>query len=44
MDFLGHLAEEKNIWGLFLVVASASVLNNWADEVRWFCQDFRILL
>lgn len=43
MAFLGHLAEEKNIWGPFLVVAPASVLNNWADEVSRFCPDLRIL-
>jgi DNA helicase INO80 len=43
MAFLGHLAEEKNIWGPFLVVAPASVLNNWADEVNRFCPDLRIL-
>ncbi|MCO5566352.1 hypothetical protein L7F22_020029 [Adiantum nelumboides] len=43
MAFLAHLAEEKNIWGPFLVVAPASVLNNWADEVNRFCPEFRIL-
>ncbi|KAG0597031.1 hypothetical protein M758_UG305700 [Ceratodon purpureus] len=43
MAFLGHLAEDKNIWGPFLVVAPASVLNNWADEVNRFCPDLRIL-
>ncbi|KAJ7554405.1 hypothetical protein O6H91_06G138700 [Diphasiastrum complanatum] len=43
MAFLAHLAEEKNIWGPFLVVAPASVLNNWADEVNRFCPDLRIL-
>ncbi|KAG6552261.1 hypothetical protein Mapa_006111 [Marchantia paleacea] len=43
MAFLGHLAEEKNIWGPFLVVAPASVLNNWADEVNRFCPDLKIL-
>lgn len=35
--------QEKNIWGPFLVVAPASVLNNWADEVNRFCPDLRIL-
>ncbi|KAI3753814.1 hypothetical protein L2E82_25878 [Cichorium intybus] len=33
MAFLAHLAEEKNIWGPFQVVAPTSVLNNWADEI-----------
>ncbi|XP_031494199.1 chromatin-remodeling ATPase INO80 [Nymphaea colorata] len=43
MAFLAHLAEEKNIWGPFLVVAPASVLNNWADEVSRFCPDLKTL-
>ncbi|KAG7958774.1 hypothetical protein I3843_10G034500 [Carya illinoinensis] len=43
MAFLGHLAEEKNIWGPFLVVAPASVLNNWNDEVNRFCPDLKTL-
>ncbi|KAG1371170.1 chromatin-remodeling ATPase INO80 [Cocos nucifera] len=41
--FLAHLAEEKNIWGPFLVVAPSSVLNNWADEIDRFCPDLKIL-
>ncbi|XP_042418985.1 chromatin-remodeling ATPase INO80-like isoform X1 [Zingiber officinale] len=40
MAFLAHLAEEKNIWGPFLVVAPSSVLNNWADEISRFCPEF----
>ncbi|KAK6945255.1 DBINO domain [Dillenia turbinata] len=43
MSFLAHLAEEKNIWGPFLVVAPASVLNNWADEISRFCPDLKTL-
>jgi DNA helicase INO80 len=43
MAFLAHLAEEKNIWGPFLVVAPASVLNNWADEISRFCPDLKAL-
>lgn len=43
MVFLAHLAEEKNIWGPFLVVAPASVLNNWADEISRFCPDLKTL-
>ncbi|KAI4300819.1 hypothetical protein L6164_034153 [Bauhinia variegata] len=39
MAFLAHLAEEKNIWGPFLVVAPASVLNNWVDELKRFCPE-----
>ncbi|XXG70943.1 hypothetical protein AAC387_Pa07g0306 [Persea americana] len=43
MAFLAHLAEEKNIWGPFLIVAPSSVLNNWADEIQRFCPDLRTL-
>ncbi|KAF2568751.1 hypothetical protein F2Q68_00026230 [Brassica cretica] len=43
MAFLAHLAEEKNIWGPFLVVAPASVLNNWSDEISRFCPDLKTL-
>ncbi|KAL2923492.1 Chromatin-remodeling ATPase INO80 [Bienertia sinuspersici] len=43
MAFLAHLAEDKNIWGPFLVVAPASVLNNWADEIHKFCPDLKAL-
>ncbi|XVF07182.1 hypothetical protein REPUB_Repub06bG0116600 [Reevesia pubescens] len=43
MVFLAHLAEEKNIWGPFLVVAPASVLNNWADEISRFCPNLKTL-
>ncbi|XP_062211289.1 chromatin-remodeling ATPase INO80-like [Phragmites australis] len=43
MAFLAHLAEDKNIWGPFLVVAPASVVNNWAEELIRFCPDLMIL-
>ncbi|CAN4106608.1 unnamed protein product [Withania somnifera] len=43
MAFLAHLAEDKKIWGPFLVVAPASVLNNWADEIGRFCPDLKTL-
>ncbi|XP_023543755.1 DNA helicase INO80 [Cucurbita pepo subsp. pepo] len=43
MAFLAHLAEDKNIWGPFLVVAPASVLNNWVDEINRFCPDLKAL-
>ncbi|KAG0487889.1 hypothetical protein HPP92_006700 [Vanilla planifolia] len=43
MAFLAHLAEDKNIWGPFLIVAPASVLNNWADEISRFCPDLKAL-
>ncbi|KAL1312465.1 hypothetical protein HN51_039075 [Arachis hypogaea] len=43
MAFLAHLAEEKNIWGPFLVVAPASVLNNWNEELERFCPELKRL-
>nr|XP_043609117.1 chromatin-remodeling ATPase INO80 [Erigeron canadensis] len=43
MAFLAHLAEVKNIWGPFLVVAPTSVLNNWADEIGRFCPALKTL-
>ncbi|CAL5207665.1 unnamed protein product [Lathyrus oleraceus] len=43
MVFLAHLAEEKNIWGPFLVVAPASVLNNWNEELERFCPGLKRL-
>ncbi|KAK8684283.1 hypothetical protein V6N13_040313 [Hibiscus sabdariffa] len=43
MAFLAHLAEEKSIWGPFLVVAPASVLNNWVHEISHFCPALKTL-
>uniref|UniRef100_A0A1D1YT28 Chromatin-remodeling ATPase INO80 n=1 Tax=Anthurium amnicola TaxID=1678845 RepID=A0A1D1YT28_9ARAE len=43
MAFLAHLAEEKGLWGPFLVVAPSSVLNNWNDEIIRFCPDLKTL-
>ncbi|XP_054814872.1 chromatin-remodeling ATPase INO80 isoform X2 [Prosopis cineraria] len=43
MAFLAHLAEEKNIWGPFLIVAPASVLNNWNEELERFCPEMKVL-
>lgn len=33
---LAHLAEEKNIWGPFVVIAPSSTLSNWIDELEKF--------
>ncbi|CAD7705356.1 unnamed protein product, partial [Ostreobium quekettii] len=41
--FMAHLAEEKNIWGPFLVVAPASTLHNWDNELAQFFPAFRVL-
>lgn len=40
---LAHLAETQNIWGPFLVVAPASTLHNWQQEVSRFVPVFRVL-
>ncbi|XXQ37934.1 Chromatin-remodeling ATPase INO80 [Plasmodiophora brassicae] len=34
---LAHLAEVKNIWGPFLVVAPNSTLHQWKQELNKFC-------
>lgn len=40
---LGHLAEKENIWGPFLVVAPASTLHNWCNEISKFTPDLKVL-
>ncbi|XP_065832457.1 chromatin-remodeling ATPase INO80-like [Oscarella lobularis] len=40
---LAHLAETQNIWGPFLVVAPASTLHNWQQEVTRFVPAFKVL-
>ncbi|XP_028398663.1 chromatin-remodeling ATPase INO80-like [Dendronephthya gigantea] len=41
--FLSYLAEAHNIWGPFLVVAPASTLHNWQQEVTRFVPAFKVL-
>ncbi|GMH38993.1 hypothetical protein BSKO_06891 [Bryopsis sp. KO-2023] len=41
--FMAHLAEEKNIWGPFLVVAPSSTLHNWDSELSQFFPSFKVL-
>ncbi|KAK9829749.1 hypothetical protein WJX72_007671 [[Myrmecia] bisecta] len=41
--FMAHLAECKGIWGPFLVVAPASTLHNWDQELQQFCPSLRVL-
>eukprot|EP00963_Diacronema_lutheri_P007518 scaffold649_cov347-Pavlova_lutheri.AAC.157 len=43
LSFLMHLTEAHGIWGPYLVIAPASTLPNWADEVRKFCPGLKIL-
>ena len=42
ISLLAHLAETHNIWGPFLVVAPASTLHNWQQEVAKFVPDFKV--
>lgn len=41
--FLGHLAEEKDIWGPFLIIAPKSTLHNWYQEIIKFCPKFEVI-
>lgn len=43
VDYGIFASQDKNIWGPFLIVAPASVLNNWADEISRFCPDLKAL-
>ena len=40
---LTYLAESKNAWGPFLVIAPASTLHNWRNEISRFAPEFKIL-
>ncbi|VDI53953.1 DNA helicase INO80 [Mytilus galloprovincialis] len=40
---LGHLAENQGIWGPFLVIAPASTLHNWQQEVSRFFPRFKVV-
>ncbi|RUP46236.1 SNF2 family N-terminal domain-containing protein [Jimgerdemannia flammicorona] len=40
---MAHLAETYNIWGPFLVIAPASTLHNWQQEVSKFVPAFKAL-
>ena len=41
--FMGHLAEEKSIWGPYLIIAPASTLHNWDNELTQFYPDLKVL-
>lgn len=43
ISLLAHLAETHNIWGPFLVIAPASTLHNWQQEIRRFVPAFKVL-
>ncbi|XP_064490268.1 chromatin-remodeling ATPase INO80-like isoform X3 [Ornithodoros turicata] len=41
--FLAALAEVQSIWGPFLVIAPASTLHNWQQELTKFVPKFRVV-
>ncbi|ORX60285.1 hypothetical protein DM01DRAFT_1332440 [Hesseltinella vesiculosa] len=43
ISLMAYLAEVHNIWGPFLVVAPASTLHNWQQEISKFVPSFRAL-
>eukprot|EP01114_Cavostelium_apophysatum_P000379 TRINITY_DN10352_c0_g1_i1.p1 TRINITY_DN10352_c0_g1~~TRINITY_DN10352_c0_g1_i1.p1 ORF type:complete len:804 (+),score=229.78 TRINITY_DN10352_c0_g1_i1:1635-4046(+) len=43
ISFLAHLAEEKDIWGPFLIVTPSSTLHNWQQEITKFCPSLKAL-
>ncbi|SPQ21371.1 da97e419-2e55-4f05-8aa8-ba8855263119 [Thermothielavioides terrestris] len=43
ISLMAYLAERYDIWGPFLVVAPASTLHNWQQEISKFVPDFKVL-
>ncbi|KAJ2552240.1 putative DNA helicase ino80 [Coemansia sp. RSA 1933] len=43
ISLLAYLAETHNIWGPFMVVAPASTLHNWQQELSRFVPEFKVL-
>ncbi|KAH8919822.1 hypothetical protein BT69DRAFT_1223652 [Atractiella rhizophila] len=43
ISLLGYLAEVHNIWGPFLVIAPASTLHNWQQEITRFVPSLKAL-
>ncbi|PRP76042.1 hypothetical protein PROFUN_01758 [Planoprotostelium fungivorum] len=41
--FLSHLAEEKDIWGPFIVIAPVVTLHNWQQELSRFCPTLKVM-
>lgn len=43
ISVMAYLAETHNIWGPFLVIAPASTLHNWNNEINKFVPDLNVL-
>ncbi|ANB11951.1 chromatin-remodeling ATPase INO80 [Sugiyamaella lignohabitans] len=43
ISVMAYLAETHNIWGPFLVIAPASTLHNWQQEISKFVPQFKAL-
>ncbi|KAK5193031.1 putative DNA helicase ino80 [Exophiala xenobiotica] len=43
ISVMGYLAERHNIWGPFLVIAPASTLHNWQQEITRFVPAIKVL-
>ncbi|KAK8171685.1 P-loop containing nucleoside triphosphate hydrolase protein [Phyllosticta citrichinensis] len=43
ISVMAYLAEVHNIWGPFLVIAPASTLHNWQQEITRFVPDLSVL-
>ncbi|KAL1898162.1 putative DNA helicase ino80 [Sporothrix stenoceras] len=43
ISVMAYLAEKYDIWGPFLVVAPASTLHNWQQEIQKFVPEFKVL-
>ena len=43
ISVMAYLAEKYDIWGPFLVVAPASTLHNWQQEITKFVPTFKVL-
>jgi DNA helicase INO80 len=43
ISVMAYLAEKYNVWGPFLVIAPASTLHNWQQEIARFVPDVKVL-